>query len=294
MTSIATTVEKAEKLLRDRPRYPWKTAAWLSRELRNHGVSIASDALETALLGAAGRDGRRVRYSIYPGRRTLDLIWGHVDHVGDGGSLPPPTLQPDPALAEQLGEITPCVVPEGAPWCFLSHNFHDARTALAIREELVGRGYGVWLAETEILHGEMITASVQQGLERADRFVVLMSGDALASRWVLKESGVAIRQLADPPVVVVDAAEPAVAALFVDWVRRTWSADRAERIDEIALHRGHEPSATLLHELLAAFDDVPMGQRIVVLHPPPEGGAIAPLATWDAVFPRQGEERDDG
>ena len=292
MTCIATAVEKAEELLRDRPRYPWKTAAWLSRKLRNHGLPVASDALEAALLREAEREGRRVRYSIYPGRRTLDLIWGHIDHVGAGGSLPSPTLEPDPALAEQLGEITPCAVPKGAPWCFLSHNFHDARTALSIRKELIGRGYGVWLAETEILHGEMITASVQQGLQHADVFVVLMSGNALASRWVLKESGVAIRQLARPPVVVVDAAEPAVAALFADWVRGTWSADRAERIDEIAVHKGHEPSATLLHELLTAFDDVPMGKRIVVLHPPPEGGA--PLAAWDAAFPRQEAERDHG
>jgi hypothetical protein len=294
MTCIATAVEKAKDLLRDRPRFPWKTAAWLSRELRRHGVGVSSDALETALLGEAELDGRQVRYSIYPGRRTLDLIWGHVDHVGDRGSLPPPMLEPDPALAEELGEVTPCIVPEGAPWCFLSHNFHDVRTALAIREELIGRGYGVWLAETEILQGEMITASVQQGLQRADVFVVLMSGNALASRWVLKESGVAIRQLAHPPVVVVDAAEPAVAALFADWVRGTWSADRAARIDEIAVHKGHEPSATLLHELLAAFDDVAMDKRIVVLHPPPRHVASAPLATWDAVFPRQGEGREQG
>lgn len=293
MTCIATAVEKAGELLRDRPRFPWKTAAWLSRELRKHGVRVAPGALEAALLGEAGRDGRQVRYSVYPGRRTLDLIWGHVDHVGDRASLPPPTLEPDPALAEQLGEIAPCAVPDGAPWCFLSHNFHDVRTALAVRKELIGRGYGVWLAETEILQGEMITASVQEGLGRADVFVVLMSGNALASRWVLKESGVAIRQLAHPPVVVVDGAEPAVASLFADWVRGTWSADRDARIDAIAVEKGHEPSATLLGELLSAFDEVPMGQRMVLLHPP-QNRAIPPLAAWDAEFPMRAEAPEEG
>jgi hypothetical protein len=106
---------------------------------------------------------------------------------------------------------------------------------------------------------------------------------------VLKESGVAIRQLANPPVVVVDAADDAVAALFADWVTGTWSADRAARINAIAVQNGHEPSSTLLDELLAAFDDVPMGKRMVALHPPPGDVAIAPLAAWDTVFPKQSD-----
>lgn len=229
-----------------------------------------------------------MRYSIYPGRHALDLIWGHVDHVGETGNLPPPTLEPDPTLAEQLGEITPCAIAEDAPWCFLSHNFHDLRTALAVRKELIGRGYGVWLAETEILHGEMITTSVQEGLERSDLFVVLMSGNALASRWVLKESGVAIRRLANPPVVIVDPEDTAVAALFADWVRGTWSAERAARIDEIVVQKGHEPSSTLLDDLLGAFDDVAVDRRIVLPYPPRQQPAVPPFASWDAVFPRRG------
>lgn len=286
MTAIEAAVERTRDLLRDRARLPWKTATWLARELGRQGMRIPAHELEAALLREAEGDGRKVRYSIYPGRRTLDLIWGHVDHVGDTGNLPRPTLEADPDLAAQLGEITPCSVAEGAPWCFLSHNFRDVRIALAIRAELIARGYGVWLAETEILHGEMITFSVQEGLKRSDRFVVLMTANALASRWVLKESGVAIRQLASPPVVVVDPAADGVAALFADWVRGTWAADRATRIDAIVVEQGHEPSSTFLDELLGAFDAVPTDQRSVVPHPP-VNEAVAPFATWDAIFPRQ-------
>lgn len=286
MTTVAIAVERTKDLLRDRARFPWKTAAWLARQLRQQGVPVSSHELEGALLREAAQDGRQVRYSIYPGRRALDLIWGHIDHVGETGNLPAPTLQADPALAAQLGEITPCAIAEGAPWCFLSHNFHDARTALAIREALIGRGYGVWLAESEILQGEMITTSVQEGLERSDLFVVLMSADALASRWVLKESGVAIRRLANPPIVIVDPAEEAVAALFADWVRDTWRPDRAARIDQIVAQKGREPSSTLLDDLLGAFDDV-VDRRIVLPYPPPQPAAVPPLASWDAVFPRR-------
>ena len=285
MTAIEAAVERAEILLHARARLPWKTATWLARELGKQDVRIPAHELEAALLRAAERDGRKVRYSIYPGRRTLDLIWGHVDHVGEVGNLPRPTLEADPGLAAQLGEITPCSVADGAPWCFLSHNFRDVRAALAIRAELIARGYGVWLAETEILHGEMITFSVQEGLKRSDRFVVLMTANALASRWVLKESGVAIRQLATPPIVVVDPAAEGVAALFADWVRDTWAADRAARIDAIVVEHGHEPSSTFLDELLGAFDALPTDQRIVVPHPP-LNEAWAPLATWDTVFPQ--------
>lgn len=286
MTTIEAAIEKTKDLLCERASLPWKTATWLARELGKRDVRISAYELEAALLREAERDGRKVRYSIYPGRRTLDLIWGHVDHVGDMGYLPRPTLEPDPDLAGQLGEITPCSVAQGAPWCFLSHNFRDVRTALAVRTELIARGYGVWLAETEILHGEMITSSVQDGLKRSDRFVVLMTVNALASRWVLKESGVAIRQLATPPVVVVDPAADGVAALFADWVRGTWAADRAARIDAIVVEQGHEPSSTFLDELLDAFDAVPTGRRIVLPHPPSQD-AVAPFAMWDVVFPRQ-------
>jgi hypothetical protein len=285
VTTIEAAVERTKDLLRDRARLPWKTATWLARELGKQGVRIPAHELEVALLREAERDRREVRYSIYPGRRTLDLIWGHVEHVGDMGNLPRPTLEPDPDLAAQLGEITPCSVVEGAPWCFLSHNFRDVRGALAVRAELIARGYGVWLAETEILHGEMITSSVQDGLRRADRFVVLMTANALASRWVLKESGVAIRQLATPPVVVVDPAADGVAALFADWVRGTWTVDRAARIDALVVEQGHEPSSTFLDELLGAFDAVPPDQRIVLPHPP-RHEAVAPLATWETVFPQ--------
>lgn len=288
MTSVAIALGRTKDLLRDRARFPWKTAAWLARQLRQQGVRVSAHELEAALLREAEQDGRQVRYSIYPGRHALDLIWGHIDHVGETGNLPPPMLEPDPALAEQLGEITPCTVAEGAPWCFLSHNFHDARTALAIREELIGRGYGVWLAETEILQGEMITTSVQEGLERSDLFIVLMSANALASRWVLKESGLAIRRLANPPVVIVDPADEAVAALFADWVRGTWRGDRAARIDQIVAQKGREPASTLLDDLLGAFDDVTVDSRIVLPYPQPPA-VLAPLASWDAVFPRRGE-----
>jgi hypothetical protein len=216
-----------------------------------------------------------VRYSVYPGRHALDLIWGHVDYVGEQPDLPPPTLEPDPALAAKLGRVKPCRVANDAPWCFLSHNLHDVLKALEVREERIDRGYGVWLAETEIMHGEMITAKVQPGLGHADRFVVLMSRNALMSRWVLKESELAIRQLAQPPVVVVDP------------IRGNWRADWGARVDAILTEHGYEPASTLLGELLPAFDDVPIGRRIVLPCPPPTD-TVAPFATWDAVFPRLG------
>lgn len=228
-----------------------------------------------------------MRYSIYPGRRSLDLIWGHVDHVGETSDLPAPTLESDPDLAAQLGEITPCSVREDALWCFLSHKFHDVRTALAIRAELIGRGYGVWIAETEILRGQKITSSVQGGLRNSDLFIALMSGNALASRWVLKESGVAIRQLANPPVVIVDPADHEVAKLFADWVSGAWTNSRARRIAAIVDQKKHEPASTLLDDLLDAFDEVPMGSRMLVPYPPSQHATVAPFTTWDAAFPRQ-------
>lgn len=50
MTTVETAVERTKDLLRDRARFPWKTAAWLAEEVRRQGIHVSADELEAALL----------------------------------------------------------------------------------------------------------------------------------------------------------------------------------------------------------------------------------------------------
>ncbi len=157
MTDTDRALELVEEILAASPRYPWKTARYLARKLRERDCRVTPAALEDALLEHARSPGRRIRYSFFPARKTLDLLWGHVREVNDFERLP------DPALADQVGEFEPCALPDEAPWYFLSHSFRDLKAVRDIREQLIARGYGVWIAEAEVFLGDMISYKVQEG-----------------------------------------------------------------------------------------------------------------------------------
>jgi len=280
-------VELVVGLLKRADRYPWKTARYLSRQLPDD-LRIGAGALENALLEHARSPERVVRYSFFPARKTLDLLWGHVDNVRDFAKLPAPFLEPDPTFLTEAGEFESCHLPDDATWCFLSHNFRDIAAVRELRERLVARGYGVWIAEAEILRGAMITEAVQKGLERADRFLLYVTRRSLGSRWVLKEAGVAVNRWKLPPTVVVDGTDPELVGLFRPWVEADWDNQWLFReMDRLLTDVHEEPAATFLPDLLVgALRDVPRADRRVVIHPAPEGPLPRGFMTLEAGFPK--------
>lgn len=286
MASVDRALELVSEILAKSKRYPWKTAKYLSRKLREKGCRIDPETLEQALIDHARLSDRKVRYSFFPARKTLDLLWGHVRVVNDFDRLPAP------ALEQHVGEFEPCSVPPDASWCFLSHNFQDLQTVIKIRDELLTRGYGVWLAEAEILLGDMITHSVQEGLDLSDRFIVYLTRNSLGSRWVLKETIVAINHWHLPPIVLVDGNDPPLIALFQDWLEAKWEYNSlGNRIDTLLLDASKEPAATMLPDLLVAgLDSVPQQDRTVVIYPDP-GQVVSPdFRSLDEVFPKNQTE----
>lgn len=284
-------VELVAEILREAESYPWKTARYLTQRLAtSRDFHMGTRALEDALLDHARSPERVVRYSFFPARKTLDLLWGHVRNIRDFGTLPDPFLELRPEFLAEVGEFEPCDLSDDAIWCFLSHNFRDLDQVRELRTELIARGYGVWIAEAEILEGAMITQAVQEGLERADRFVLYVTRRSLGSRWVLKEASVAVNRWKLPPTVVIDGGDGELVELFRPWVQANWDDGWLARgMDRLLLDVDEEPAATMLPDLLVgALRGVPRDSRRAVVHPAPEVPLPAGFTTLDAEFPRAG------
>jgi hypothetical protein len=83
---------------------------------------------------------------------------------------------------------------------FLSHSSQDDGVVRALQQALADLGVAVWSDARELRGGDSLWPSVRQALEAADAFVVLVSPDALQSRWVGKElqQALALQQVRGP------------------------------------------------------------------------------------------------
>jgi hypothetical protein len=283
------TLELVAALLEDAERFPWKTAPYLARRLaETRNVSVGPADLERALLEHAGRENRLIRYSFFPARKTLDLLWGHVRNVGDSAELPPVLLRPEADIAAMVGELEEPALPDDAPWCFLSHSFRDLQAVIALRDRLISRGYGVWIAEVQIEPGGMITEAVQKGLRGSDKLVAFMSPSSIGSRWVLKEISVAVHSARLPPVVIVDGTSTELIELFSAWASAAegWPDRVAAAVTQLVSGDHDEHAATELPSLVVAgLGDVPPGERRAVVFPEGHRSGGHPCLTMEEAFP---------
>jgi hypothetical protein len=70
---------------------------------------------------------------------------------------------------------------------FFSYADAERDFARQLAERLLGAGLDVWWDEREIVAGENWAAALQTALEQANAMVVLLSPDAVRSRWVRHE-----------------------------------------------------------------------------------------------------------
>lgn len=279
MSREEEAIARVAEILKRSKKYPWKTARYLSRRLSSKDVKISAEDLENALLDHAKQPDRKLRYSFFPARKSLDLLWGHIDVVKEAHRLP------DPHLTSEFGEFQPCDVPENRVWCFLSHNFGDLPQVRKIYYELLHRGYGVWLAEAEVLKGKMIHKTVQQALRVCDRFVLYASKNALGSRWVLKEALQAIHREDMAVTVIIDGHNDPLNRLFVDWIEGRWDDSLEARVNELVKDIPQDPAATMLSDLLRdGLGTLPVEDRVVVLSPFSETTPDRRFRTFDDEF----------
>lgn len=84
--------------------------------------------------------------------------------------------------------LTPGETPEEArPVAFISHNKADKDFARQIGVFLCRNGTDVWFDEWDMFAGDPIIDSIEQGLDRSDIFVLVISPASLQSNWVREE-----------------------------------------------------------------------------------------------------------
>src|SRR5829696_2643580 len=207
----------SEILANRQERYAWKTAKYLSKQLGRRGCPISKEKLEDLLIAYTQTPNREIRYSSFPAKKSLGLLWGHVSLIGELRMLPNVDLEAEHEYYD------PCDMPADVPWCFLSYSHRDLKTILEIRDKFLVRGYGAWIFEAEISEQARITEEVQRGLAQSQIFIVYVSRRSLMSRWVLKEMLVAFNNEYLEPFVVVDAGDRELASFFHKWLVSGWA-----------------------------------------------------------------------
>jgi formylglycine-generating enzyme required for sulfatase activity len=75
---------------------------------------------------------------------------------------------------------------------FLSHATADAELAHELAGDLRAEGWAVWIAPESIRPGEKWVEAINRGLETSGVFVVMLTPDAVSSRWVNTETDAAV------------------------------------------------------------------------------------------------------
>jgi hypothetical protein len=279
MSDDDRALELVSQILANRQeKYAWKTAKYLSKQLGKEGCHISKEKLEDLLIASAQTPNRKIRYSSFPAKRTLDLLWGHVSLIGELSTLP------NVDLDTQHEYYDPSNVPADALWCFLSHSHHDLKTVLELRNKLRARGYGAWIFEAEISEQARITEEVQRGLAQSQIFIAYVSRRSLMSRWVLKEMLVAFNSEDLEPFVVVDAGDRELTSFFHKWLVSGWAHVNLDKetsrllngIDELEERR----ATTAIPTLLEGLTGCPPNKRHLVLHAD-DPLTMDPWLKWD-------------
>ncbi|KAA3655702.1 MAG: TIR domain-containing protein [Chloroflexi bacterium] len=84
---------------------------------------------------------------------------------------------------------------------FISHAHQDAEFAHKLADDLKVRGFDIWIAPDSIQPGEKWVAAISRGLDESGIFIVVLTPDAVNSRWVKGETDVAIEMEANGEIV---------------------------------------------------------------------------------------------
>jgi hypothetical protein len=175
-------VKRCEVILKNlEPPRRWMTAGNLAKRI---GLAHGEETVRAALMQHSQLSDRCIRYCMYPSRRTLDVLWGHVAVVKERDL--------DPLTREQMDDDleTDTVTFAGENRqnsFFLSHNHRDATKVIELRSALHDLGYFAWIFEDGISNGAIINDEVQNALRNQSSFMAFLSKNYFSSVWVDKE-----------------------------------------------------------------------------------------------------------
>ena len=100
---------------------------------------------------------------------------------------------------------------------FISHSSSDLDEALEIREQLIGRGFQIWMAAEDIQPGVNFAEEITKSIHQSDAVVVLLSPESIASPHVKREVNLTIDRQKFLIPVLLGGSRDFIATLPEDW-----------------------------------------------------------------------------
>ncbi len=100
---------------------------------------------------------------------------------------------------------------------FISHSSSDLDEALEIREQLIGRGFQIWMAAEDIQPGVNFAEEITKSIHQSDAVVVLLSPESIASPHVKREVNLTIDKEKFLIPVLIGGNRDFISTLPEDW-----------------------------------------------------------------------------
>jgi hypothetical protein len=186
-------VDRAIGVLRKKYRgWNWRTNNGLAKE-----IGVEPKILRKVLSEHASTSDRVITFSNLPSRKTIDILWGLVENVGDNFNKPSLKRVDSPETSFEVEVIKP-------PYAFLSHNSIDSQLALELAIILNENDVKCWLFECHIGHGRIIIDAVRKAMRECHSIIALVTRNSVGSLWVQKEFAYSYDQLQKPVFLILD------------------------------------------------------------------------------------------
>ena len=172
-------ISKIVAFLKEESNFKWVTSQTLKSKLNI--TAYSTNAIENTLLSFYNSTlNPSIRYSSLPSRKTLQVLWGHVDNVGHRKLFD--IFKEDIHLeADYLNTV------DDERNIFLSHSFKDTEKVFNLARQLVMFNLNPWIAEVDIEQYSNINQDVIYAIENLPFFGIYLSKHVLESAWSAKE-----------------------------------------------------------------------------------------------------------
>ena len=76
--------------------------------------------------------------------------------------------------------------------CFISYSHQDYLFVKTLSDDLIRKGFEIWLDERELRIGDSIARTIRSGIDGSDFFLLVISDRSNDSKWVQQELDVAL------------------------------------------------------------------------------------------------------
>lgn len=173
----STFIQQVEQFLLE-SKTKWNTSRGILKSMQIDSISPLE--LDEILLNEYKKSrAHQFRFSTLPSKKTLEVLWGHIDKVKKREGM---------EFYKQDQELLLDELDRSAEKCmFLSHSFKDSDKVVELAKALAKEEIHLWLAETDLLYLQHINFEVKTAIEKLPFFGVFISENIFHSTWSAKE-----------------------------------------------------------------------------------------------------------